>query len=99
MGRTGAEQDKQQTSTRTDGISWRLIKILMKTQLGQQLVREVARVRDMERMQEESRDMTMVMMPNPRKDHGSERLASHRASKQYRHVVREIRGGGSSSDR
>ena len=53
MGRTGAEQDKQQTSTRTDGISWRLIKILMKTQLGQQLVREVARVRDMERMQEE----------------------------------------------
>lgn len=55
-----------------DGNSWRLIKMISKTNLGRQLERDgarVAEIRNRLRVQLEWWALTMAMIPKPGKDH------------------------------
>ena len=79
--RRALKKTKNQSAAGPDHISWRLLKMIHKTQLGRHLERDVARMADTKnrlRVPESWRQLTMVMIPRPYK---SERLENHRVSK------------------
>jgi len=52
-----------------DGIGYRLIKLVMRTKVGKEVVKEVARNLGRGRIPKEWQNSKVVMIPKPGKDH------------------------------
>ena len=70
--RRALRSTKNRSAAGPDNVSWRLLKMISTTHLGRQLERDVVRMADVRnrlRVHSQWRDLMMIMIPKPGKDH------------------------------